>query len=283
MMRILGISVFLIILIFTIPQSFAQEDQILVSIPAGTSTPDCENADLCYIPSPLTVKVGDVVTWTNNDSVDHTVTSGSPEDGPDGIIFSDLITPGNGYAFSFNKPGSYTYYCTLHLWMEGVVIVEVAKAEIETEYDLTEKRITSDGSIMIEIQTNTPKAREVLPLEIKFTDENDNLLIHMNYAIKVTQDNKEFLFIENAHAMDGTTEHMTRALLSDDPIDIDIGIRGIYPEDATQQPVEEIIQFLKVIPEFGTIAMMILGISIASIIIFTRVKLIPNVASKMSN
>ena len=282
-MRILGISVFLTILIFTIPQSFAQEEPILVSIPAGTSTPDCENVDLCYIPSPLTVKVGDVVMWTNNDSVDHTITSGSPEDGPDGIIFSDLIKPDNGYAFTFNKPGSYTYYCTLHLWMEGVVIVEAAKAEIETEYDLTEKRITSDGSIIIEIQTNIPKAREVLPLEIKFTDENDNLLIHMNYAIKVTQDNKEFLFIENAHAMDGTTEHMTRALLSDDPIDIDIGIRGIYPEDATQQPVEEIIQFLKVIPEFGTIAMMILGISIVSIIIFTRVKLIPNVASKMSN
>ena len=53
------------------PDSVAQEKSIKVSIPQGTSVLGCEVNSLCYIPDPITIHVGDVVEWKNNDSESH--------------------------------------------------------------------------------------------------------------------------------------------------------------------------------------------------------------------
>lgn len=258
-MKIFTISIFVVLLIFTIPHSFA-ETTVSVSIPIGTNTPGCQEVDLCYIPSPLTINVGDVVEWINHDSVFHTVISGSPDDGRDGIIYSPLMKAGESFAFRFDEPGSYPYFCRLYPWMQGIVIAEVVldSQDLFAEYELMEKRISSDGSTIITIHTNPPKAGDDLPIDLRFTDENEITLVHVNYDIKVIQDEEEILFLENAHSMDGTVEHTARAE-SDNPVDIEIGIRGIYPMSEESQPVEEVIVFEQV-PEFGVIAMLILGL-----------------------
>ena len=251
--------------------SFAE--QFAVSIPKGTDTPTCVELDLCYIPSPITVNVGDVVQWVNQDSAAHTVTSGSPADGPDGVIYSDLINPGEEFAFRFDEPGSYPYFCTIHKWQVGLVIVQVSEEDIQSPtsvFELTEQRITADGSTIITIQTDYPKAGNILPIELVFTNDENQLLTHMNYDIRVIQDGEDVLMLENAHTMDGSFEHQTRILESDNPIDIEIGIRGIYPDAEPPQGVEEIIEF-KEIPEFGTIAMFVLVVAISTLIIM-RVK-----------
>lgn len=258
-MKIFTISIFVILLIFTIPHSFA-ETTVSVSIPKGTDTPGCQEVDLCYIPSPLTINVGDVVEWINRDSVVHTVASGSPGDGPNGEIYSHLMKTGESFAFRFDEAGSYPYFCTIHPWMQGIVIAEVVldSQDLLTEYELMEKRISSDGSTIITIHTNPPKAGDGLSIDLRFTDENEIALAHVNYDIKVIQDEEEILFLENAHSMDGTVEHLARAE-SDNPVDIEIGIRGIYPMSGESQPVREVIEFEQV-PEFGVITMLILGL-----------------------
>lgn len=258
----------IILLTCNIPISFAEKNIVGVSIPKGTSTPGCEENDLCYIPTPITIQTGDIVMWTNNDSVDHTVTSGTPKSGPDGIIFSDIMNPGEKFAFSFKKPGIFSYYCTLHPWKEGIVIVQVPKSEEQTisdEFELREHRISSDGSTIIIVQTNNPKAGNVLPIEIRFVDDSDEL-DHMNYDIKVIQDGEEVFMKENAHAIDGTVELTTRVLESDNPVDIEIGIRGIYLPSEASQPVEDVITFAQV-PEFGQITILVLCSSIAILLI----------------
>jgi plastocyanin len=93
-----------------------------VSIVKGASSPSIAKP---YDPSPLTVKAGTSVTWTNNDSTLHTVSSGLPEEGAVGTLFdSSLIAPGKTYTHNFDKVGIFDYSCTLHPFMRGQVMVK---------------------------------------------------------------------------------------------------------------------------------------------------------------
>ncbi len=70
-----------------------------------------------FNPATLTVTRGAMITWTNNDSVVHTVTS------PNNFNFGD-INPGKTYSRMFNIAGTYNYYCRYHPNMKGVIIVK---------------------------------------------------------------------------------------------------------------------------------------------------------------
>jgi plastocyanin len=92
-----------------------------VSIVEGSSSTPGPNS---YNPSPLTIKVGTTVVWTNNDSTLHTVTSGLPSGGPVGTLFdSSYLGPGKTFNYTFSKAGTFDYHCTLHPTMVGKVIV----------------------------------------------------------------------------------------------------------------------------------------------------------------
>ncbi|MFB5626955.1 MAG: plastocyanin/azurin family copper-binding protein, partial [Nitrosarchaeum sp.] len=93
-----------------------------VSIPAGTSSPGCETSNACYSPASVTINVGDTVEWKNVDTAAHTVTGGSPANGPSGFD-SSLLMGGKSFANTFDKAGTYDYFCMVHPWMVGNVIV----------------------------------------------------------------------------------------------------------------------------------------------------------------
>lgn len=106
------------------PQATAEEPTPnSVSISQGASSPGCEATDECFIPSSITVQVGTTVTWTNDDSAAHTVTSGQDATF-DGIFDSGLFMAGRTYQFTFEDAGTYPYFCFVHPWMKGTVIVE---------------------------------------------------------------------------------------------------------------------------------------------------------------
>jgi nitrite reductase (NO-forming) len=91
-----------------------------VSIVNGASSPSISKP---YDPSPLAVKPGTSVTWTNNDSTIHTVTSGLPEQGEVGTLFdSSIMSPGKTFTHIFDKTGIFDYSCTLHPFMHGQII-----------------------------------------------------------------------------------------------------------------------------------------------------------------
>ncbi len=94
-----------------------------VDIPVGTSVPGCEESNACYSPANITINAGDTVNWMNTDSAAHTVTGGSPADGPSGVFDSSLVMAGAEFAFTFNDSGSYDYFCMVHPWMVGSVTV----------------------------------------------------------------------------------------------------------------------------------------------------------------
>ena len=94
-----------------------------VDIPKGTSVPGCEENNSCYLPADITVNAGDTVEWINIDTAAHTVTGGSPANGPSGVFDSSLVMASASYAFTFNDAGSYDYFCMVHPWMVGSVTV----------------------------------------------------------------------------------------------------------------------------------------------------------------
>ena len=104
----------------------SQAEEIMeadVIIPMKVSRPGCDIEDICYIPSNIVVEKGKSVTWLNEDSSFHSVTSGFyPE--PSGLFDSGHLDPYQSYTLFFDEIGTYDYFCTLHPWMKAQVIVE---------------------------------------------------------------------------------------------------------------------------------------------------------------
>ena len=71
-----------------------------------------------FNPATVTVKVGDTVTWENQDGANHDVTA------DDGSFKSAEFGKGKTFSFTFSKAGTYTYKCKLHPGMDGTVIVQ---------------------------------------------------------------------------------------------------------------------------------------------------------------
>ncbi|MDE1867515.1 MAG: PEFG-CTERM sorting domain-containing protein, partial [Thaumarchaeota archaeon] len=86
------------------------------------------SATTCFNPQVANINVGDTITWTNADTVGHTTTSGKPSDNQTGTVFdSSLIAAGKSYtSTAFNTAGTYNYFCMVHPWMTGQVIVGAA-------------------------------------------------------------------------------------------------------------------------------------------------------------
>ena len=89
---------------------------------SGSAAPGCEPE--CYDPSTVTISAGGTVTFVNSDTAPHTVTSGNATDGPDGVWDSSLIMIDMSYSVTLDNPGTYDYFCMVHPWMQGIVIVE---------------------------------------------------------------------------------------------------------------------------------------------------------------
>ena len=106
------------------PASATRTGVTTVTTPEGSSVPGCERSDTCFIPSAISVAPGTTVTWENNDNAAHTVTSGSLADGGhDGEFDSGLAVAGTTFEHTFAEAGEYPYYCMVHPWMVGTVVV----------------------------------------------------------------------------------------------------------------------------------------------------------------
>jgi len=111
-----------------IPETTPQPipDSATTIIPAlGSGAPGCEETSSgCYLPSTMIVKVGEVVKFHNLDTVVHTFTSGTPSDGPSDVFESKLLMVGNSYEWIPDTAGEFPYFCMVHPWMIGIIIVQ---------------------------------------------------------------------------------------------------------------------------------------------------------------
>ncbi len=93
------------------------------SAPASTGSAQVkvteQNEKYGFSPATLSVAAGTKVVWTNSTDVPHTVTSDTGS-----TLASSMISPSGGtFSFTFTKPGTYTYHCTVHPYMKGTIVV----------------------------------------------------------------------------------------------------------------------------------------------------------------
>jgi plastocyanin len=102
------------------PVALAQNETLSVAIVPGSSSPF--NGQF-YLPNTITVSPNSSVSWVNQDTSSHTITSGDFTTGPSGQFDSGLLNTGTTFTHQFTAPGVYTYYCTIFPFMSGVVNV----------------------------------------------------------------------------------------------------------------------------------------------------------------
>ncbi len=105
--------------------------QVIVENAPGSSFEGCEETNSCFLPFVAEVDLGGMVTWENPDDFPHTVTSGTPGGGPDGHFDSDIIAVGESFSNTFDEAGTYNYFCMIHPWMQGSVVVGGSDTVVE--------------------------------------------------------------------------------------------------------------------------------------------------------
>ena len=265
-------SMFLVGFIMT-TTSFAFAEQVSVSLPQGSSIVGCEETNECCLPSMITVNPGDEVVWSNDDSVVHTVTSGTISDA-DGLFDRNLFMAGETFSHTFDTLGNYDYFCKVHPWMVGQVLVTVGGG-IEKELGTITIGSTVESNVEIDnlianVVSSDGYVNEVMTIDVTITDLNSNPAEHITYDIQAIH-GTTVLLNEEGHMHDDaiTNTHTTKALTidasDDSPVTITVNTVGFGYGEQYQEVFGEIVK-KQVVPEFGTVVMMILVVSIIGII-----------------
>jgi len=161
------------------------------------------------------------------------------------------------------------------------LILSIGLASSISFFDLIQEAEGASGgaSAMIDITGQRVKAGQSMPIDVVFADRQGNNYQDVNYNIRVTQDGKTILNEKGVYAQDGKNTHQTMPLpkaASDEfPVRMIVEFLGFGTNEPFTGPIGD-METTFVVPEFGTIAVMILGISIISIIAVTsRSKVIP--------
>jgi plastocyanin len=104
------------------PDSGTAKPETAASTPAGNSAVTVKQFQ--FMPAELTVKPGTNVTWTNQDNIHHTATSGATPGNPDGTFDGQMDGPGKSFSHVFDQSGRYPYFCSRHTSMTGTVVVQ---------------------------------------------------------------------------------------------------------------------------------------------------------------
>ncbi len=363
---------FAIVALAATPIAYGDHGKATVSMPEGSNTPGCEETNECFIPSDVTVDVGGTVTWTNDDSIFHTVDNSTAVK----LIESGPLSAGTTFEVTFDEAGDYPYYCAVHPHMVGTVTVTAEEPgddamtdddammmgddddamtdddammmgddddamtdddammmgddddamtdddammmgdddDAMTDDDAMmmgddDDAMTDDDAMMmgddddtmmmgddddtmmmgddgmmmmedgtagmisdgtkVKIHASAPTAGETMEIKVEFGETE-----HANYDVIVTQNGETVLEKTAAHEHEGVGTHTTDALVSADPVDVTVTFQGYGVADPKTGPIGETVTFTNIVPEFGTIATMILAVAIVSIIAVTaRTKL----------
>jgi plastocyanin len=96
----------------------AVENPIAAGPPTADAKAEVKIDNFSFAPSTLTVKAGTQITWTNSDDIPHTVVS------DDRTFKSKVLDTDEKFTFTAAKPGTYSYFCSIHPKMTGKVVVE---------------------------------------------------------------------------------------------------------------------------------------------------------------
>jgi len=224
---------------------------------------------------------GDIVNYShiniNNLGKVTNIFSNDNNENNDGLIHNDdsngvvAITSGgtlenqNGAVIANNG--------NIHEWCDSTLIGTIPTSgnsvDDKCSFDGEKKAVLathtgmlSDGTKMM-MSVSPPKTGEMINVIVEFEGSK-----HVNYDLKVTQGDDTVIDETDVYSQDGKKSHRTE-LSSSAPVNVTVTFQGYGVDDPKTGPIGEEVTFSNVVPEFGTIAMMILTVAIMSIIAVT--------------
>ena len=284
------------------PSAFAAHHEVTITNAPGSSIPGCEDTNSCFIPNPVTVDLGTIVTWSNTDTAAHTATAGTATDGPSGVWDSSLVMANGSFSYTTDTVGTFDYFCMVHPWMTGTLIVEdpaVAQAAADAaaadaaEADAAAAAAAADAAAAIAALEAEQAAKEAAAAAMArpSLDAEDYISASGASVTSITANADDDSVIIVIDAVDDGTlsvqlhDKIIRAfddgsyfvLIDNEEVEfVQSGTNLTIPYEAGNERIEIVGSYA--VPEFGTIAMIILAVAMVSIIAITaktRMTLIP--------
>ncbi len=254
-----------VLILGSVGSSFA-ETIYEIKIPTGAADPNASffwsEVSTGVTTGEITVFPGDSITWSNADTAFHTVTSGYPDSGYDGIFDSEFFTAGESYTRQFQEVGDYPYYCNLHLWMTGVVHV-----------------VDGPGSVQSIDGVGSGYSKDGLGFEVKYIlDTNLQKAVHINsdeptltFTISGDTKSEQITLILPPELIENPNAVWADGIMTDFEIESTVtGTKLVIPIEPNSKEIK--IRGTYVIPEFGFLAVGILSIGLISTLFLARSK-----------
>jgi len=278
-------SLFVLLTVFSIiaitPSAFADHSKGDINMVVGSSTPGCETNNMCYMPYNAALDVGGEAMWHNVDTMAHTVSSGTPAEGLDDVFDSSLVAAGGMFSYKFEEAGTYDYFCMVHPWMTGIVTVSAEHEEMEgMEHDEMggmegmehSDEHAASGVEDISDQFTATTTSGVIH-HIGANSDDDTLLVHLFGA----DDDGELKITLNKDIITPFDDGSYFVLINSEEVEFEQMGNTLHIDYVAGTEKIEIVGS-HVVPEFGTIAMIVLAVAIISIIAITaktKTSLIP--------
>ena len=212
----------------------------------------------------IEIIVNDTIHWKNGDTVIHTVTSGTPHTGPDGVFDSGDFGPGQSFTQRFTEIGEFPYYCTIHPWRTGLV------------------NVVSGYQILKNVGSDVGDGKTAFDVEYKFNrlvdhasvDENTKSISLNLRGNTINDDNTLTLFLPSA-LISGISSVSIDGVKTEKFIqEFDNEITSLIIPEIPSDAKSIIITGANIVPEFGSIALTIMAIAIIlTVVISTNSRL----------
>jgi len=269
-------SLFVLLTVFSIiaitPSAFADHSKVDINMVVGSSNPGCETNNMCYMPYNAALDIGGEAMWHNVDTMAHTVSSGTPAEGLDDVFDSGLVAAGGMFSYKFEEAGTYDYFCMVHPWMTGIVTVSAEHDEMEEMgHDEMEEmggmehsdEHAASGVEDISDQFTATTTSGVIH-HIGANSDDDTLVVHLFGA----DDDGELKITLNSDIITPFDDGSYFVLIDGEEVEFEQMGSTLHIEYGAGTEKIEIVGS-HVVPEFGTIAMIVLAVAIVSIIAIT--------------
>ena len=194
---------FSIISIITITPAFADDSEITIeTVEQSGFSQECME-DGCYTPSIATVDVGGKVIMANTDTTGiHTFTSGTVDgfaQNPSDTFDSGILSSGESFEWSPDTVGEVPYYCTLHVWMVGTIIVQEVDSEEMMEETHEEEMMEETHEEEMMEETHEEEMMEETHEEEMMEETHDEEMMEETHEEEMMEETHEEEMMEETH------------------------------------------------------------------------------------
>ena len=255
--------VFTVLLLIPISTDVFAQTSYSVNIPTGAASPDApyfwQSEKDGSTSGTVEILINDTIVWNNADTAAHTVTSGTAPDNFDDVFDSGLFGPGKSYSFKFTEIGHYPYFCLLHSWMEGTIIVTAGYSIIPN----VGKQV-GDGTTYYNVEYDFNRVLSIVSID----DDQKSITFEMIGNAK--SENNDLELRLHSGLIDGPfVIWIDGTKISDSEYIRDGDLNVLFiPLDVDSKILT--IAGTSIVPEFGQISLGILGVSIVTMMVLSQ-------------